>query len=164
MKTNLRTSRSHLRLASLAALATLVAAPALPAAARTASGAATAVSLPQEMTQGSIHYLTGGTSSDEASAFKEAMQSYPLAIELAEKQASSKHDAYTADAQIRITDNAGKSIFSARAKGPFMLVQLPPGRYSLSATLNHHTLTRSDVMIELGKTARETFVFPAGTG
>jgi len=164
MKTTAQRNRYPWLLSVLLAAAGLVAAaPATPAMAKSETGASRQTMLPQEMQYGGIHYLTGGAGTGEAKAFKEAMQRYSLAIELIERQKGSKHGAYTADAMVRISDHADKEIFNARAKGPFMLVQLEPGKYSMSATLNDHTPHKGDVMVEKGKTTHETFVFPYGT-
>lgn len=164
MKTTAQPNRYPFLLSVLLAAGGLFAAvPAVPAMAKTETGASSQTTLPQEMQHGGIHYLTGGAGTGEAKAFKAAMQKYSLAIELVERQKGSKHEAYTADAMVGISDHAGKEIFNARAKGPFMLVQLEPGKYSMSATLNDHTLHKRDLMVEKGKTTHETFVFPYGT-
>ena len=151
---------SRLVLAALLASGTLVAVAALAKVhASTDAGAP----LPQEMRYGAISYLTGGAGHDEAAALKAIMDKYPLAIELFERDRHTRHELYTANALVRIRDHAGKEIFKARAEGPFMLVQLEPGAYSMTATLNERTLHKRDFNVLKGRTTREAFVFPAGT-
>jgi hypothetical protein len=159
MKTTVQAKPSRLLLAALVASGALFAAA--PAMASAAASTASTSTRPQEMQYGSIHYLTGGIGTGEAKAIKETMHKYALAVELAEKQKGATHEAFTAGAIVRISDHGGKEIFNARAEGPFMLVQLEPGKYSMTATLNDHALHTREFTIVKGKTTRETLVFPA---
>jgi hypothetical protein len=128
----------------------------------TALAATNASPLPAEQKQGAVAYLTGGVGEGQAKAFEQAMSRYPLAIEIVQQEKGSKHDAFTADAQIRITDHAGKQVLDAKAGGPFVLARLEPGKYSIAATYDGHTMNRNGVTVAKDKTAREVFVFPAG--
>ncbi|MGE5339802.1 MAG: carboxypeptidase-like regulatory domain-containing protein [Gemmatimonadota bacterium] len=119
--------------------------------------------MPMQQHYAGIAYVTGGVGEGQAKAFEQNMHKYPLAIELLEKQKSAKRDEFTANANVSIADHTGKQVFRAKADGPFMLVQLEPGKYSVTASLGKDTIHRKDVMIEKGRTARETIVFPAGT-
>lgn len=127
----------------------------------TGTTAALAATLPAEQHNSGIAYTTGGIGAEQATAFKEAMNRYPLAIELVQKEKSGKRDEFIADAQVRITDHAGKEVFNAKADGPFMLVKLEPGKYSMTASYETHTLHRNDFTVASGRTTHETFVFPA---
>jgi hypothetical protein len=144
--------------ATLAPLAAVAATPSTSAP----PAAATKTMLPAEQQYDGIRYATGGVTAEEAAVFKREMHGYPLAIELVEKQKKSKHDEYTADAMVKIS-KAGKDVFDAKAKGPFMLVRLEPGTYDISATLGKHTLHKKHVVVARGRTALATFEFPAGT-
>lgn len=119
------------------------------------------VTMPSEQHQGSVGYVTGGIGEREARLFERQMSSHPLAIELL--QHASKAEEFTADAQVRIADIHGHTVLNAKAGGPFMLVDLPPGRYSVAATLKHDTLKKSVVFVTRGQLARATFEFPART-
>jgi hypothetical protein len=151
----------------LALLATTAAAfaiaPARPAFADTPATSLTPASMPAEQHYDGVAYATGGVGANEAKAFEQNMNKYPLAIELLEKVPAAKRDEFTANAQVSITDHTGKEVFKATAGGPFMLVQLQPGKYSMTATLGQRTIRRANIMVEKGKTARETVVFPSGT-
>jgi hypothetical protein len=165
MKATDRPTRSRLLLSVLAsAAALLAAAPAVPAVAGTKTDSATQPMMPHEMKYEGIRYVTGGVGSSEAKAFEQMMDKYPLAIELVKKQKGVQHEAFTASAMVRISSHEGKQIFSAEAKGPYMLVDLAPGRYSMTATLNDVTLHKREFTVEKGKTTRETLVFPAEAG
>lgn len=162
--TSIRLPRSRLLLAALLAGGTVIAAaPAGSAVASAGVAASSERGLPPAARSAGIEYLTGGIGTAEARAIENAIDRYPLAIELVEKQAGTARDAFTADATVHIRTLAGKPVFEAAARGPFMLVRLEPGAYSLSATLSGRTLHREHVKIRKGHTTRETFVFPART-
>ncbi len=117
--------------------------------------------MPAEQYQGSVGYLTGGIGKSEAQAFEQQMGRHRLAIELLEH--AGKAEEFTADARVKIVDARGRTVLDAEAAGPFMLVDLPPGRDSVVATLNHRTLKKRAVVVTQGQLARATFEFPART-
>jgi len=123
---------------------------------------AAAVSMPAEQFQGSVGYIAGGIGQREARLFEQQMPQHALAIELLEH--AGRKEEFTADANVRITDMHGRTVLNTKAGGPFMLVDLPSGCYSIVATLNHDTLKKSSVWVARGKLARATFEFPAHTG
>jgi hypothetical protein len=114
--------------------------------------------LPAEQYQGPVGYVTGGIGQQEAKLFERQASKHPLAIELLER--AGKANEFTADATVKISDRRGHTMLDARAGGPFMLVDLPPGRYSIQATLDNHTLRKSAVLVAQDRTARATFEFP----
>lgn len=119
------------------------------------------VTMPAEQHQGSVGYITGGVGEREAKLFEHQMSKHPLAIELLEH--AGKAEEFTADATVKIADRHGHTVLDAKAGGPFMLVDLPPGRYSVEATLKNDTLKKSRVVVAHHGTARATFEFPAHT-
>jgi hypothetical protein len=121
-----------------------------------------AVKLPAEQYQGSVGYVTGGVGQQEAKLFERQSSKHPLAIELLER--AGKANEFTANAIVKISDRHGHTMLDARAGGPFMLVDLPPGRYSIRATLDNHTLRKSTVLVVPDRTARATFEFPGLRG
>jgi EamA domain-containing membrane protein RarD len=64
-------------------------------------------------------------------AFTPLASKHPLAIELLER--TGKIDEFTAYAMVKISDTQGHTVLDAKADGPFMLVDLPPGRYSIQS-------------------------------
>ena len=140
----------------------LVVTPFVAGAAATTAAAAAATSFPEQQYRG-IAYATGGISPDEAAAYRAESGKYPLAVEIVEKEAPNmKRDEFTARAQVQIK-RGDKTVFDSRAAGPFMLVRLDPGVYSITATLGTHTLHKSHVHVAAGKTAHELFEFPPHT-
>jgi hypothetical protein len=123
--------------------------------------ATAATSMPAEQYQGSVDYVTGGIGRSEARLFENRLTDHRLAIELLEH--AGKAEEFTANASVKIADVHGHTVLDAKAAGPFMLVDLPSGRYSITATLKGDTLRKSKIWINHDKTTRVTFEFPAGT-
>ncbi len=117
--------------------------------------------MPAEQHQGSVGFVTGGIGEREAKLFEQQMPKHPLAIEL--RQQAGKAEEFTADARVKIADMHGHTVLDAKAGGPFMLVDLPPGRYSVVATLKHDTLKKTAIVVSHHNLARATFEFPPHT-
>ena len=118
-----RNTRRHLA-GVMAAAALLVASPAFA----TSTG-----SLPAELHEGSVAYVTGGIGRDQSAAFKRAAANYPLEIELLKKTSHGKAQ-YLADDHVVMRNHAGKVVLDTKASGPFVLVRAAPGRYTVSAS------------------------------
>lgn len=114
--------------------------------------------MPAEQRAGDIAYVTGGIGLGQSTAFERARSRYPLAIELLQR--AGNRNQYTADAQVRVIDAAGKTAFEAQADGPFMLVRMPSGSYRVEATINGHTETSKTVKVGGRGTTRVALIFP----
>jgi hypothetical protein len=114
--------------------------------------------LPPERVAGVASYISGGVSDDEAQRFQAAFKQYPLIVELYEH--SGTRDEYTADAQVRIADRKGHTVLEQRADGPFMLVRLPAGDYTVTASLHGQVLPAHKVHVTDSGHAHSVFVFP----
>ena len=115
---------------------------------------ATAANLPPEMTQGSVKYVSGGIGIDEEQAMQAEMSKFPLSLEFAER--ASPKDVHLAAIGVKIQDRAGKTELDTIADGPFLFVQLPPGKYQITADRDGKTETR-DVTIAANKPERLFF-------
>ncbi len=124
--------------------------------------AAQASKLPPERVNGVASYVSGGVSDGEAQRFQAAFKQYPLVVELYEH--SGARDEYTADAEVRITDRKGMTVLEQRADGPFMLVRLPAGDYTVSASLHGNSLPGHKVHVTDSGHAHSVFVFPERVG
>ncbi|SIO72747.1 hypothetical protein SAMN05444172_9230 [Burkholderia sp. GAS332] len=113
--------------------------------------------LPPARAEGAITYLTGGIGSDQSSAIKSVMNKYPLVLEFVGKTDAGND--YLADVPVTISDSHGKDLLSTKSDGPFMLVSLPHGRYSVTATYNGNTRHR-EVNITGTMHAHEIFTWP----
>jgi hypothetical protein len=158
MKMANRAMSEHAGRLAAAAASTALLALALPAVAAMAPSEA---NLPSARTYYGVEYVTGGVGEKEAKAFQRSESRYPLAIEIVEK--SAKHDEFTADAHVKIADAKGHTVLDAKADGPFMLVQLAPGKYRIDATLKDKTVQGKWVEVTKGHTSRELLEFPAHT-
>jgi hypothetical protein len=117
--------------------------------------------MPAEQHQGSVGFVTGGIGKSEARLFERHMGQHRLAVELLEH--AGRAEEFTADARVRIADAHGRTVLDTKAGGPFLLVDLAPGRYSIVATLNNRTLKKHAVVVTRDRLARATFEFPART-
>ena len=116
--------------------------------------------LPPVQKSGAVEYLSGGIGLDESTAIQSASQHWPLSLVFS-VQAAGKAD-FASDVKLEIRDAKGMPVLETTASGPFLLAKLPPGSYSLRATLAGKTLERK-VQIKAGSAARVELVWPAGT-
>jgi hypothetical protein len=86
--------------------------------------------LPPEHRAGSVTYLTGGSTHEEANALKRAAQEYPLELVFVERDG--RKERYLDGMPVRITDAKGKVVFDGTSKGPYFLARLPKGRYKVT--------------------------------
>lgn len=128
--------RAPLVLAALTIAGLLAAAPAVAASSPT--------ELPPVMTQGSVKYLSGGIGTDEEKAMRSQMSKYPLTLEFAEH--ATPMPEHLAGINVTIKDHSGKTELDTISDGPFMLVQLPAGKYRITADENGKTQAR-DVVV-----------------
>ena len=118
---------------------------------------ATPASLPPVQQAGGVSYLSGGVGSDQSAAIKDEMHNYPLVLEFVGKTNSGSD--YLADIPVQISDAHGTVLLNANARGPFMLVSLPRGRYTVTASYNGKQERRT-VNVATGAHAHEMFVWP----
>lgn len=112
--------------------------------------------LPASMQQGNVTYVSGGIDSDESGTFKREASRWPLSIEMAAR-GDGKNE-YVADAQVQIV-HGGTTVLDTRSKGPFMLVKLPDGNYTVKVTYNGKPMTK-DVKVSAKGHAVATFLWP----
>lgn len=96
-------------------------------------GALSAASVVSGSTDAGIAYLSGGITVDDREQMRAQSGRYGLWIATVAKGSG----AYLSDAQLRIVDSQRKSLVLARTSdGPWFMLALPPGRYTVSATLH----------------------------
>ena len=110
--------------------------------------------LPAVQTQGDVKFLSGGIGSDEIAAIKSASRDYPLTL-----QFSASTGAFLASVAVSIRDAAGKVVLDTVAEGPFLLVNLGPGRYRVKATLDGIERVM-DVTLRNGAPQMRSMVWP----
>jgi hypothetical protein len=88
--------------------------------------------LPTIYSRGQISYTSGGVGQDEEQAFKREAPNWPLAL-----QFSGTGGEFIADVHVGIVRRDGTKVLEAVSQGPFMLVKLPPGAYTLHVAYKH---------------------------
>ncbi|MCY0387515.1 carboxypeptidase regulatory-like domain-containing protein [Robbsia sp. Bb-Pol-6] len=104
-------------------------------AAEAASGTAPAAdsALPAAAQQGDVQFLSGGVGLDESKAIKAAAAKWPLSLEFI----GGSRD-YVSDVALVIVDDKGSKILETSSQGPYMLVRLKPGTYTVQASYSGH--------------------------
>lgn len=102
-----------------------------------AAETAPASALPAAAQQGSVQFLSGGVGADESKAIKKAAVHWPLSLEFI----GGDHN-FVSDVSVTITDGQGGTILETSAQGPYMLVRLKPGHYTVKASYEGREETR----------------------
>lgn len=96
--------------------------------------------MPQPQTQGDVTFLNGGAGDEEVQFVKRSMKDYTLALAFA--RAASPGAEYVASVVVTVKDAKGRTVFESPSAGPYLLLKLPTGRYSVVATYHDVTQTR----------------------
>ena len=124
------------------------------------AGAASAAMLPPVQQQGAVQYLSGGIGHAESTAVQAASKTWPLTLEFVVN--ATPRAEYAANVNVVVRDEKRQMALKTEANGPFMLVRMHPGRYSIDATLQGKTLHET-VTVKQGAPAKALFLWPAGT-
>ncbi|SAL62125.1 hypothetical protein [Caballeronia telluris] len=84
--------------------------------------------LPQIEQQGSVSYTSGGVGLDESKALLREQAQWPLSLRFTGPTAD-----YLSGVHVRIVDAKNGEVLNAEAMGPYMLVKLPAGSYTVYA-------------------------------
>jgi hypothetical protein len=84
--------------------------------------------LPQVQQQGSVSYTSGGVGLDESKALQREQSHWPLSLRFTGPTAD-----YLSGVHVRIVDGKNAELLNTEAMGPYMLVKLPPGKYTVFA-------------------------------
>lgn len=122
---------------------------------------AAADELLEEKTQGTVRYATGGIGEAAVAAFKTAAQKYPLELLFAQK--ASPNDVYLADVKVIVRGPSGQVVLDTVSGGPFLLAQLPPGKYRIEAD-NDGVVKQQTVEVRAGQHRRVVFVWDTPGG
>jgi hypothetical protein len=107
----------------------------------TAALADQAAALPNEQVQGSVHFISGGIGKDEAAAMQHAMKRYPLSLEFVAKART--RDEFLADVPVTVQDSRGHVVLKTMSTGPFLLINVHPGKYVVTAEQGGKTEKRT---------------------
>lgn len=114
--------------------------------------------LPPTQTQGDVVYLSGGIGKDETAAIKAATSRYPLSLLFA-TTGSGGRDAFLASVPVKITDAGGKVVLDTVTDGPYLLVNLAPGKYQVSANLDG-VERKTSVTLKAGVPQQRSLTWP----
>jgi len=103
--------------------------------------------LPPSKTQGDTTFITGGIGSDESSAMFAAAKKWSLLIEMTEIDGSGR-GVWIAGIDIRVQNAKQQSILETVCDGPLMLLNAPPGQYTVEASYQGKLLKRNVVLKE----------------
>jgi hypothetical protein len=111
------------------------------------ASAVTLAPLPPEETDGKVANMSGGISAEQASAMRRVASRYTLELEFL--LTGEERNLALAYVPVTVRDRSGKVVLDRTSDGPLMLVQLPEGHYSVTASNTGKTETR-EVKIERG--------------
>ncbi|WP_322047852.1 carboxypeptidase regulatory-like domain-containing protein [Paraburkholderia sp. J67] len=119
----------------------------------TSAGNANGEGMPQVQKQGDVSYVSGGVGQDESKALQAAQHSWPLALRFTGPKSE-----FLADVRVQITDAHGANVLDATSRGPYMLVRVRPGRYTVH--VSHAGVDKtSAVTVGSNGSARASFVW-----
>jgi hypothetical protein len=105
--------------------------------------------LPPVQTKGDLAWVSGGIGESQAKAFEHAEARYPLTLEFVVKpDAKGARAEFTAAVPVTVTGEHGKALLSATSQGPFMLLKLPHGHYTVTAEHDGRKIERHVVVGE----------------
>jgi hypothetical protein len=92
------------------------------------AGNANGGGLPQIQQQGDVSYTSGGVGLDESRALLREQAHWPLSLRFTGPTAD-----YLSGVTVRIVGGKGGEVLNTESMGPYMLVKLPPGSYTVYA-------------------------------
>ena len=96
--------------------------------------------MPAEQVLGNVPYINGGAGDEEVQYIKGEMKDYTL--RLAFSRAGRPRAEYVASVAVTINNGKGVNIFELASAGPYLLLKVPNGTYSVTATYENQTVTR----------------------
>jgi hypothetical protein len=100
--------------------------------------AVTHVPIPPAKTENGIKFLSGGIGSDEAFAMRLEAERYPLSLVFI----GGVRGEYLADVDVTIADSSGRTVLKTVAGGPYLLLDLPEGNYTITAQYGDKSIRR----------------------
>jgi hypothetical protein len=95
---------------------------------QTSAGNVNGGGLPQIQQQGDVSFVSGGVGLDESKALQQAQSQWPLSLRF-----TGPGSDFLADVRVRVVDAHNGEVLSTTSRGPYMLVKLRPGRYTVHA-------------------------------
>ncbi|HKT98689.1 MAG TPA: carboxypeptidase regulatory-like domain-containing protein [Paraburkholderia sp.] len=109
--------------------------------------------MPQVQQQRGVEFVSGGVGLDESKALQAARSQWPLSLRFTDRNAE-----FLADVHVQIVDANGASVLDTTSRGPYMLVRVRPGRYTVH--VSHDGINKtSAVTVGSNGSARASFVW-----
>lgn len=99
-------------------------------------------SLQQSTSSDEVSYISGGICITGVQEMKDLAKDYVLELVLVEKTDAYEKENYIADVMVTIKDAKENIVLSTSTEGPFLLANLPNGRYEITADYNGIVKTR----------------------
>ena len=112
--------------------------------------------------KGDVTYVSGGICTGGVSQLKSMAKQFKLEVVLVEKTEAYAKENYIADVNVKINDAENNVILDVVTEGPFLLVNLPNGRYQITGEYNGVVKTRK-VKISSNKHERVVLLWPEQT-
>ncbi|WP_094782757.1 hypothetical protein [Paraburkholderia ribeironis] len=117
----------------------------------TSAGNTNGGGMPQIQQHGDVSYVSGGVGLDESKALQQAQSQWPLSLRFTGPSAE-----FLADVQVRLVDAHNAEVLNTASRGPYMLVRVHPGQYTVHARYKDEEQTRS-VTVPATGTAKSAF-------
>lgn len=116
-----------------------------------------AIMITEGKTAGGFPYLFGGISADERERMTEMGKGYNVKMVFAEKSGP-----FIAGVRLIIEGGKGVKILDVTTDGPWFLIQLPPGSYSVKATFGGKTKEVKGLTVVKDKKIQQSFAWDLG--
>lgn len=110
-------------------------------------GAGAANAMTEAKTAQGEPYVSGGVALEEREALNARRADFSLWLATAAKKTGS----YLADVRVKVADANGKTVLEAKLDGPWLLVNLQPGRYTVEASFRRQTLRKTTTIPKGGR-------------
>jgi len=121
------------------------------------AGAAPAAALERGVTRDGWPYVAGGFGLNERQQIERERRDFRLRVTTAARGSG----AYLSGVRIRIADASWRCVFDQDVGGPWLLVDLPPGRYTVRASL-HGQAAEQKTLLGVADRREIYFYFPVG--
>lgn len=115
----------------------------------------TEASKPAPVQENGVTYMSGGIGESEEGMMKRASGKYDLMLTFATKE----HGAYISDVKVDIVDAKGNNVVSTVSDGPIFLVNLPAGKYKVTAEAEGKAVTRQ-INVSRKQQSKSAFLWP----
>ena len=118
---------------------------------------------PEPITKGEVSYVSGGICTGGVAQIKDMIKQFPLEVVLVEKNKEYNKENYLADVKVVISNVKNeKTVLDVYTDGPYLLVNLPDGRYRIKAEYNK--INKEDIVnISHSQHKRVVFLWPDQT-